>query len=250
MADKRKSVSQVMHELLNYSLFSFVLKSKVWNRLSSPLTSSKKEIKVEPPAAALPPPVVARWRVAGESPAPGGGPQDEREVSFCVCCACERCITFWLSTSRKCFSTCQQGGWDGQKEEFSKGRAGRGSAAGRRAHPRRDHGCPQGCDALQASPVPPDPPAHTHYFAYVTQRASLFAFTVFHLIGRGDNDFFHHNYVLLLPFTVLNAAGKGKRVSEDNCPGLWAALRHSPAPLKATTQPQHGPTTHLRPTSR
>lgn len=86
MADKRKSVSQVMHELLNYSLFSFVLKSKVWNRLSSPLTSSKKEIKVEPPAAALPPPVT-RWRGGGGAPGAGRWASG-REGGLLLCLLC------------------------------------------------------------------------------------------------------------------------------------------------------------------
>lgn len=31
--------------------------------------------------------------------------QEDKVESFCVCCACERCMDFWLSTSLKCFST-------------------------------------------------------------------------------------------------------------------------------------------------
>lgn len=33
--------------------------------------------------------------------------QEDKVESFCVCCACERCMDFWLSTSLKCFSTCE-----------------------------------------------------------------------------------------------------------------------------------------------
>ena len=34
--------------------------------------------------------------------------QEDKVESFCVCCACERCMDFWLSTSLKCFSTCKE----------------------------------------------------------------------------------------------------------------------------------------------
>lgn len=33
--------------------------------------------------------------------------QEDKVESFCVCCACERCMDFWLSRSLKCFSTCR-----------------------------------------------------------------------------------------------------------------------------------------------
>lgn len=106
-------------------------------------------------------------------------------------------------------------------------RVGRGSGEGRGrpgragAHPRRAPGCPQGCAALPARPVSP---VHTHYFAYVAQGASLFAFTVFHLVRRGNDDFFHHNYVLLLPFTVFNAEGSENRIRE--CHLAWESHHH------------------------
>lgn len=70
---------------------------------------------------------------------------------------------------------------------------------------------PRRCHPPSPSPVSP---AHTHYFAYVAQGASLFAFTVFHLVRRGNDDFFHHNYVLLLPFTVFNAGGRDNGIRE------------------------------------
>lgn len=45
------------------------------------------------------------------SPSPGRAAlptQEDKVESFCVCCACERCMDFWLSTSLKCFSTCRR----------------------------------------------------------------------------------------------------------------------------------------------
>lgn len=46
-----------------------------------------------------------RTTVAFLTGRPAPPSQEDKVESFCVCCACERCMDFWLSTSLKCFST-------------------------------------------------------------------------------------------------------------------------------------------------
>lgn len=70
----------------------------LWRSLVSSAAACSKGILPTPPR---PHPAGAICRNQGRT----GGTQDERALSFCVGWTCERCITFWLSTSLKCFST-------------------------------------------------------------------------------------------------------------------------------------------------
>lgn len=96
------------------------LKSKV-QKLWVPSLQGSHDIEVELPCPPLTsfeevfvicccvfegfPPTPTPRRSTLSQPGRAGGTQDERALSFCVGWTCERCISFWLSTSLKCFST-------------------------------------------------------------------------------------------------------------------------------------------------